>query len=436
MHYRHRIYISDRKSTSLRNAGIQSRTDQGPRASQNNNNSNSNNDDGGQHSRKGLTMLETALAQKSANATTMRKHVLSMQTTRNGFDFYFLHTMHAQSFASFCSRVVPMKLRSSRKMVSEDVKNNTANVKHTIVCDIVPLCKDDLIICDKKASSSKKKDGGGSNLNGHLCLVVKMSGMVKLVSASPSRRSASSIEDCFADLHPEKYWRGEKYYRVLFSSKRLIRYIVLDVELCVNGTNNGNNNNKKKKKQQQQQQQPPPPNIKPPSKRSKRAITAKREWFNTIESHSSQIIYALTRYLDAKSPHDAHQRLLLKFVESECEKCTQVLELCLKYDAKMRHAEYKYYRSDEAEEAEHNGIDVDLAALNVKLRDGGDLFHRLGAIAAFAALGSKRCHEHMLKELSNRGSGIGVIKSAIEEFASVLDDGYQKSQLETYMKAI
>jgi len=82
-----------------------------------------------------------------------------------------------------------------------------------------------------------------------------MSGMVKLVSASPSRRSASSIEDCFADLHPEKYWRGEKYYRVLFSSKRLIRYIVLDVELCVNGTNNGNNNNKKKKKQQQQQQQ-------------------------------------------------------------------------------------------------------------------------------------------------------------------------------------
>jgi len=55
-------------------------------------------------------------------------------------------------------------------------------------------------------------------------------GMIKLVDASPIRGSPKV--DCFADLHPEKYWKGEKNYRVVFESQRLTRFVVLDVELC------------------------------------------------------------------------------------------------------------------------------------------------------------------------------------------------------------
>ena len=173
-----------------------------------------------------------------------------------------------------------------------------------------------------------------------------------------------------------------------------------------------------------------------PSKRVKRAVHANRDWFSKIEMHCIQVLYALTQHLDEESAQDSKARLLGKFVESECEKCDRAVELCLKYDTKMRHAEYTYYKSDEAEEAEDRGIDVDLAALNAKLIGGGDLFHRMSAILAFAASGSKRCHEHILEQLQMQNSGIGLIKDSLEEFANMLDQGSQKNQLQKYTTAI
>ena len=88
------------------------------------------------------------------------------------------------------------------------------------------------------------------------------------------------------------------------------------------------------------------------------------------------------------------------------EKCDRTIELCLKYDEKARIAEYQYFRSDDAEEAEQLGIDVELAGLDAKLRGGGDLFHRCCAILAFACVGSKRCRGHIMDQLKLQGSGI------------------------------
>jgi len=88
------------------------------------------------------------------------------------------------------------------------------------------------------------------------------------------------------------------------------------------------------------------------------------------------------------------------------EKCDRTIELCLKYDEKARIAEYQYFRSDEAEEAEEMGINVETAALGAKLRGGGDMFHRTCAILSFACVGSKRCHAHSLDQVKLQGSGI------------------------------
>lgn len=177
--------------------------------------------------KKGLVILETALAKNSE----VRKNVISMDTTRNGFDFYFLELMHAQNFASHIGKVAPMKIKTSQKLVSEDRTNNTANIKHTVVCDMVPLCREDLVICDKAAA----KDGCGvGKLTGRMCLVNRVSSVVQFVDAAPTR---NSITDAFADLHPERYWKGEKHYRIVFSSQRLIRFVVMDIELCEENTN-------------------------------------------------------------------------------------------------------------------------------------------------------------------------------------------------------
>ena len=176
---------------------------------------------------------------------------------------------------------------------------------------------------------------------------------------------------------------------------------------------------------------------KKPSKRMKQVLAANREWFQTLEGHSIQILYGLTRHLNDASPHDAKSRLVAKFLENECEKCDRLVELCLKYDAKMRQAEYDYYKSDEAEEAEESGIDVDIAAMNAKLKGGGDLFHRVSALIGFVALTSKRCHEQILEQLKIQNNGIGVVKAALNEFASLFgEESGQYQQLMAYLSAI
>ena len=132
-------------------------------------------------------------------------------------------------------------------------------------------------------------------------------------------------------------------------------------------------------------------------------------------------------------------RFFLDFLFSPLiqEKCDRAVELCLKYDERARLAEYQYYRSDEAEELEQTGaVDIELAALNAKLRGGGDVLHRVCAVASFASTGSKRCHEHILDQFETQNAGMSVVKKALEEFAALLDDGLQKNQLSGYLAAL
>ena len=166
--------------------------------------------------KKGLAALEMALASNPE----IRKHVLRIDTAKNGFDFYFLSPVHSQAFTSFLQRVAPMRVKTSKKLVSTDVKNNTANLKQTTTCDMVPLCRDDLILIHKSAKGK---------LSGRLALVTKVSSTIRLTDASPKR---VDLESSQMDLSPESYYKNEKFYSVLQASHRMIRFVVLDVELC------------------------------------------------------------------------------------------------------------------------------------------------------------------------------------------------------------
>mmetsp|Transcript_35515 Transcript_35515/g.74906 ORF Transcript_35515/g.74906 Transcript_35515/m.74906 type:complete len:595 (+) Transcript_35515:216-2000(+) len=172
-------------------------------------------------SRKGLLILELAIARNSE----IRKDILSVQTKKNGFDFYFPSVDKARHFTQYLAKAAPMRTKTTQSLVSEDKTNNTANIKYTLKCDMVPLCRDDLIVVEKRAR-------GAGNLSGRLCLVLKMSSMVHLVDAAPARDSDMSTR-C-TDLHSETYWKSgeEKSYRLFLSPNRLVRFVVLDVELC------------------------------------------------------------------------------------------------------------------------------------------------------------------------------------------------------------
>jgi nonsense-mediated mRNA decay protein 3 len=161
----------------------------------------------------------------------IRKHVLRIDSCRNGLDFYFLAVPHAQTFASFLSKLAPMRLKASQKMVSEDNHSNTANVRHTVICDMVPLCRDDLILVHKISRGL---------LSGRLALVTKVSSQIHLVDASPKRTELD-----MTSLHPDGYYKagGEKAYPICQSAQRMIKFVVLDVELCDTSSSNSSHQN-------------------------------------------------------------------------------------------------------------------------------------------------------------------------------------------------
>ena len=179
---------------------------------------------------RGLAALEMALAKQA----TIRKHVLKIDATKNGFDFYFLNLAQAQAFASYIQKCNPLRIKTSHKLVSTDVKNNTANVRHTLTCELVPLCRDDLVLIKKQAT------GGVQKLAGRLILVNKVSSVLTLMDAAPS--TTATMNDCQMELSAENYYKNEKHIRWLQSSDRLTRFVVLDVELLHKEHHQDNNN--------------------------------------------------------------------------------------------------------------------------------------------------------------------------------------------------
>jgi len=175
--------------------------------------------------RKGLAALEMALSKPSAR--DLRNTVLKIDSSRHGLDFYFLSLPQAQHFAHFLSRLAPIKIKTSTKLVSTDVKSNTANVKHTLTCDVVPLCRDDLVLVQKESRSL---------LGGRLALVTKVASVVHFIDASPKRSPTNHIDEM--EITAEAYHKSggnandKGCYSILQTSERLVPFVVLDVELC------------------------------------------------------------------------------------------------------------------------------------------------------------------------------------------------------------
>jgi len=181
-------------------------------------------------SRKGLAALEMALSRPSNK--DLRNTVLKIDSSRHGLDFYFLSLAQAQHFAHFLSRLAPLKIKTSSKLVSTDAKNNTANIKHTLTCDVVPLCRDDLVLVQKESRSL---------LGGRLALVTKVASVVHMIDASPKRSPTNHIDAM--EITAEAYHKNgggggtassndKGCYSILQTAERLVPFVVLDVELC------------------------------------------------------------------------------------------------------------------------------------------------------------------------------------------------------------
>ena len=170
-----------------------------------------------QHKRTFL-YLEQAILKHNAH-----KGCLSIETFRDGMDFYFHERSKARSFIEFLDSVTPMQCKDSKKLIGTDVKSNISNYKFTHLVEICPLCKDDLLHLPKKVATSL-----GSLAR--LVLVKNVSSVIHLVDPMTGQT---------ATMHPETFYR--KKFRPLIAAHRshLTRYVVLGKEAVVEKVPNG-----------------------------------------------------------------------------------------------------------------------------------------------------------------------------------------------------
>mmetsp|Transcript_64069 Transcript_64069/g.126103 ORF Transcript_64069/g.126103 Transcript_64069/m.126103 type:complete len:591 (-) Transcript_64069:36-1808(-) len=137
---------------------------------------------------------------------------IKIETFRDGMDFYFQSKNQALRFIEFLNGNVPTKQKYSRKLVSCDKGDNTANFKHNFLIDIVPICKDDLLILPKELARNL------SNIS-RLVLAKRIGSGIHVIDPLTGEHS---------EVSTDKYWRHP--FKAVMGSKQLTRYIVLNCE--------------------------------------------------------------------------------------------------------------------------------------------------------------------------------------------------------------
>ena len=130
-----------------------------------------------------------------------------------GLDFYFGNRSHALKLIDFLQNVIPVRHRHDKQLVSHDTHSNTYNYKYTFMVEIVPVCKDDLLLLPQKTAVAYGNFGP-------VVLCLRVNQALQLIDVATCR---------------SQYVDSNAYFREPFKgimhSRRLTEFIVLDVEV-------------------------------------------------------------------------------------------------------------------------------------------------------------------------------------------------------------
>ncbi len=151
--------------------------------------------------------LEQLMLKHSAH-----KDTINIKEVKDGLDFYFAQRNHAEKFVDFLSSVTPVRVKKSQELISMDIHTSTKSYKFTYSCELVPICKDDLVAVPIKLAKSI-----GNIFPLALCYRVGTS--INLVDPNTLKT---------ADLPTNIYWRAP--FKNLADVQELVEFIVLDIE--------------------------------------------------------------------------------------------------------------------------------------------------------------------------------------------------------------
>ncbi|ANB15784.1 ribosome-binding protein NMD3 [Sugiyamaella lignohabitans] len=151
--------------------------------------------------------LEQLILKHNAHMDTV-----SIKESRDGIDFYYQHKNHAVKMLDFLSAVSPMKYKRSEELISQDTHTGKSSYKFTFSVELVPICRDDLVIIPRKIAQSM----------GNISQVV----ICSRVTNSVQFLDPNTLQK--ADISSAVYWREP--FLSLSEGSQLIEFIVLDIE--------------------------------------------------------------------------------------------------------------------------------------------------------------------------------------------------------------
>ncbi|KAM0274343.1 hypothetical protein ACHAQH_007938 [Verticillium albo-atrum] len=140
------------------------------------------------------------------------KDTLNIKEAPSGMDFFFAHKNQADKFVDFLNAVVPVKVKKSQELISQDVHTATKSYKFSSSVELVPICRDDLVALPIKLA---KQQGNITPL----VLCHKIGTSVYFVDPSTLQVS---------DVSSPVYWRSP--FQSLADTKQMVEFVVMDIE--------------------------------------------------------------------------------------------------------------------------------------------------------------------------------------------------------------
>ena len=140
------------------------------------------------------------------------KNTINIKEVSDGIDFFFSQRNDAEKFVDFLISVVPVRIKKSQELISMDVHTSSKSYKFTFSCELVPICRDDLVALPLRLA---KQIGNITPLT--LCYRIGTS--INIIDPN-------SLQT--ADIPSQLYWRTP--FTPIADVKEFVEFIVMDID--------------------------------------------------------------------------------------------------------------------------------------------------------------------------------------------------------------
>ncbi|EME40667.1 hypothetical protein DOTSEDRAFT_157503 [Dothistroma septosporum NZE10] len=140
------------------------------------------------------------------------KETINIKEVQNGIDFYFGQRNHAEAFVDFLGSVAPVKTKKSQELISMDVHTSSKSYKFSYSCELVPICKDDLVALPLKIAKQI----------GNIVPLV----LCYRIGTAVNFLDPNTLQ--IADLSTPIYWRAP--FTPLADVQELREFVIMDIE--------------------------------------------------------------------------------------------------------------------------------------------------------------------------------------------------------------